>query len=275
MVMPAGPFQAFAEAAVNLLNNHINPGQQAAHQVNRPSFQSLRQNGVVGVGNGVGGNLPGLVPTQSQIIHQHAHQLRHAQGRVRIVDVDSHPFGHLRPSVVAVALAITPDNRANASRGKEIFLVQTQSLAGIAGVVRVKHRSQSANFIAVAHCAAVIAPVKGLQIKAFLQGSSVPQAQFVHGFAVPAHNRHIIRNSRHRLVAVVLKGQLAVLPATLSHAAQAHLNHIILVAQLPGIRLGQPSVRLLGLAASLNLLAEQTVIVAQTHTITGITQTSQ
>ena len=168
MVMPAGPFQAFAEAAVNLLNNHINPGQQAAHQVNRPSFQSLRQNGVVGVGNGVGGNLPGLVPTQSQIIHQHAHQLRHAQGRVRIVDVDSHPFGHLRPSVVAVALAVTPDNRANASRGKEIFLVQTQSLAGIAGVVRVKHRSQSANFIAVAHCAAVIAPVKGLQIKAFL-----------------------------------------------------------------------------------------------------------
>ena len=38
-----------AQAAVELLQNHVNAGQGGAEHINRPLFQRLGQNGVVGI----------------------------------------------------------------------------------------------------------------------------------------------------------------------------------------------------------------------------------
>ena len=55
--------------------------QQPLHQRHRPGFQRLRQQRVVGVGEGRLRDRPGLVPVEFVQVDQHAHQLGDGDGR--------------------------------------------------------------------------------------------------------------------------------------------------------------------------------------------------
>ncbi len=49
--------------------------QNMLEHADRPALQGLGQEGVVGVGEGLGADLPGFVPAQMLQVHQDAHQL--------------------------------------------------------------------------------------------------------------------------------------------------------------------------------------------------------
>ena len=72
----------------DLLQDLPDSRQQALHQLLGPALQGLRQDGVVGVGHGVRGDVPGLVPAHPRLVDEDAHQLRDHQGRVGVVDLE-------------------------------------------------------------------------------------------------------------------------------------------------------------------------------------------
>jgi hypothetical protein len=66
-------------------------GQRLPEHRQRPGFQRLRQQGVVGVAEGGHRDFPGLVPGQVVLVDQEPHQLGDGDGRVGVVELDR-PF---------------------------------------------------------------------------------------------------------------------------------------------------------------------------------------
>ena len=103
------------------------PRQQALEQFHRPAFQRLGQQRVVGVGNHLLRGGPGLFPMQAMDIDQQAHQFRHGDGRMGVVDLHRHLVGEIGDT--AIFLNVAAQDVLQRGRGEEIFLPQAQFLA--------------------------------------------------------------------------------------------------------------------------------------------------
>ncbi|MNJ55418.1 hypothetical protein D3C77_509040 [compost metagenome] len=64
------------------------PRQHALHQADRPGFQGFGQQRVIGVCQGIDGQLPGGVPGHLVLIDQQTHQLGHGNRGVGVVELD-------------------------------------------------------------------------------------------------------------------------------------------------------------------------------------------
>ena len=62
--------------------------QQPTEQGQRPALERLGQQGVVGVAEGVGGDVPGLVPAEAVLVDEQAHELGDADRGVGVVELD-------------------------------------------------------------------------------------------------------------------------------------------------------------------------------------------
>ena len=71
-------------------------GKNTLQHVDGPAFQGLGEQGVVGVGKGPGDNAPGLPPGQLLQVHEDVHELGDAEGRVGVVELDSHLYERAR-----------------------------------------------------------------------------------------------------------------------------------------------------------------------------------
>ena len=95
-----------------------------------------------------------------------------------------------------------------------------------------------------------------------LRGAGAPQAQTVDGGGVIAHQRHVVGNSLDRVVADVTEHRAAVLVAHFNVTVEVHLAGILHYGHFPHVAVAQPVVRQLDLLTVHNLLAEQTVFIA-------------
>ena len=77
-----------AETTVDFFYDLIDSRQQHLKQIYTPALQSFCHNGVVGVSDGSGNNIPCLFPTVAAFVHHNPHQFRNSQNRVGIVQVD-------------------------------------------------------------------------------------------------------------------------------------------------------------------------------------------
>ena len=75
-------------AAVDLIDDFKMARQQGAEEAQRPLLQSLRHQGVVGIGHGMRGYIPRRLPVQPVLVHQQAHQLRNRDSRVGVVQLN-------------------------------------------------------------------------------------------------------------------------------------------------------------------------------------------
>ena len=137
------------ETFVDLVDNFIDAGQQVLENIDRPFFQRLRHNGMVGVGNGVGGNLPGIIPTEAFVVHKDAHQFRHSQGRVGIVDMNGRLFGEVQNT--AVVFLDIADDALESGRNKEILLFESQQPPLVVGIVGIKDLGNRFHRILILH----------------------------------------------------------------------------------------------------------------------------
>ena len=87
-VVRVDALQLFHETAVDLLADRVDPRQLLLEQADRPALERFGHDSMVGVGERGAGDLPRAVPAVVVLIDEQAHQLRHAQGRMGIVDVD-------------------------------------------------------------------------------------------------------------------------------------------------------------------------------------------
>ena len=107
--------------AVDLVHNLIYSGKQSGEQVNGPFLQSLRHDGMVGVGAGLRGHFPGLVPCQIIIIQQNAHQLRNRHRGMGIIELESHFL--MEAANIVMLPHIFVHSLLNGCRDKEILLL--------------------------------------------------------------------------------------------------------------------------------------------------------
>ena len=75
-------------ACVDLVDDLEVSGEDPLNHGDWPSLQSLRQEGVVGVGKGPLADSPGRLPAQILQVHQHTHQLCYGQGWVSVIQLD-------------------------------------------------------------------------------------------------------------------------------------------------------------------------------------------
>ncbi|MNZ89805.1 hypothetical protein D3C78_1087410 [compost metagenome] len=122
---------------IDQVNDLHVPGQHPFHQPHRPGLQGLGEQRVVGVGQGVDGNLPGRLPRHVIHIDQLAHQFGHGNRGVGVVELDRRMIrqGQHRGVHVAMAAQQVLQRRGD----EEVFLAQAQLLPRFGAVGRVKH----------------------------------------------------------------------------------------------------------------------------------------
>ena len=110
--------------------------EDIAEKRNAPFFQSLREQGVVRVGEGAGDDRPGFYPRHVVFVDQQALEFDDGDGGVGVVELDGDFFGEGFP-VFVVALEAANDVAKRAS-DEEVLLEQAEFLAGLGVIVRVK-----------------------------------------------------------------------------------------------------------------------------------------
>jgi hypothetical protein len=75
------------ETAVDLIDDLQVPRQQLAEHGQRPGFQGLRQQGVIGVADGLHRDGPGRIPVEQPLVGQQTHQLGHPDGGMGVVEL--------------------------------------------------------------------------------------------------------------------------------------------------------------------------------------------
>ena len=76
------------EAVVDFVNDLQMPRQDVFKEGDRPRFQRLGHQGVIGVPQRCLGDLPGLLPGQVMFVYEHAHQFRDRHRRVGVIELN-------------------------------------------------------------------------------------------------------------------------------------------------------------------------------------------
>ena len=127
----------FEKSAVDLEDDLQMARQHVLQQIDGPLLERLGHERVIGVSAGGIGDLPGAIPVEIVLVHQHAHQLGDGEGRVRVIELDGDLVRKLIEAGV-VAL-IDADDVAHGTGDQKILLNQTQLPAGGDGIAGVEH----------------------------------------------------------------------------------------------------------------------------------------
>lgn len=73
---------------IDLVDNLKMSWKDSLKHAHWPALQSLGQEGVVSIGEGLGADAPGLIPAQLLEVHQNTHQFRDRHGRVSVIQLD-------------------------------------------------------------------------------------------------------------------------------------------------------------------------------------------
>mmetsp|Transcript_49873 Transcript_49873/g.103815 ORF Transcript_49873/g.103815 Transcript_49873/m.103815 type:complete len:281 (+) Transcript_49873:923-1765(+) len=100
-----GPVTVLRHQAINppevyLANDLDMTRQHAGHHLDRPFLQCLGHHSMVGVVEALCGQVPCFIPSHTHHVNQQAHELRHSNGRVRVVHLHSNLLRQIRPLVV-------------------------------------------------------------------------------------------------------------------------------------------------------------------------------
>lgn len=77
------------ESPVDVVDDLNMSRKEVAEHLDGPLLHSFRKNGVVGVRDAIGGDVPRLIVVQSLHINQESHELRNGDGGVSIVQLEA------------------------------------------------------------------------------------------------------------------------------------------------------------------------------------------
>ena len=120
------------EAGVDLEDDLDVAREEARHHRDAPALQGLREDGVVGVADAGGGDLPGVVPAEVLAVHEDAHKLRDGEGGVGVVELEEHALGEALERQAGLAEAA--EGVLDGAGDEEILLAESELLA-LEGVV--------------------------------------------------------------------------------------------------------------------------------------------
>ena len=246
------------ETAVDLEDDLELPRDDLLEVMQRPALERLRQQRVIGVGQGSLRDIPGRVPAETRFVEQDAHELGHCQGGVSIVELDGDLVRKCVP--VGIVPAESPHEVRERAGHQEVFLREPQLLSHLGGVVRIEHAGQRAGRDAADQGADEIAAAEFLEVEVIM-GRGFPQPQHVDGLAAKADDGPVVGDADQcRRPA---GDQLHLAPVHLERAAELDLHDFAGARHLPRILMVQPVVGIFALPAVLDRLPEHAVLVAQ------------
>ena len=158
-------FHLLEESVVDLENDLGVTRQYALHQIDRPFLEGFGEQGVVGVAEGIDGDVPRLFPRDSLFVVQDAHELDHRQRWVGVVELDGILFG--KPVEGGMGFPVAADNVAHGAGGEEIFLDQAQLLAGIGVVGWIQHLGDVFRPVLFLHGPHIVPLVENIETETF------------------------------------------------------------------------------------------------------------
>lgn len=127
--------QIGAQAAVQLLQDHVDAGKRLLHHIDGPALQRFGHDGMVGVGHAAVGDALRHLPGKALLIDQQADQLGNRQARMRVVDVEN-ALVRQQIKVVAKVLFEILDCILQGGAGEEVVLLEAQHLALVVAYLR-------------------------------------------------------------------------------------------------------------------------------------------
>ena len=235
-------------------------GQPLLNELLGPALQRLRQDGVVGVGDGVGDDVPRLVPAVPLLVQQDAHQLRDGQGGVGVVDLDD--MLEVEVAQGAVLGPVLAHDGLDGGGDEEILLLEAEGLALVVVVLGVEHLGDGLRHGPLLHRLQILAG--GEQVHVHRRGAvGVPQAEQVAVLGAVAGDLHVLGHGQHHIIPGVLYPVAAQrVPLVLHLAAEADLLGLVHLGDEPGVAQPQPVVGQLHLLAVHDLLLEDAQLVA-------------
>ena len=230
--------------AVHLPDDGHQLGSHPLDVAHGPLLQGLGQDGVVGVGTGVGHLVEGVVHGQSTLQKQAGQLGQHHRG-VGVVDLNGHVLAQV-PGGDALFIQLL-QNQLSAGGHHEVLLIHTQQPSGLVAVVGVEEGGEVVGDVALVKVDAVLGSGSGLL--------HVKQVQTVGGLGVGAGHGDVPHHGVEGLVAE-LDGEGDV------------------GGDEPALLLN-PGIGLLFLLVIAQVLVEQAVVVVQTHAVAGQAQSGQ
>ena len=204
---------------------------------------------------------PCLVPAETVVIEQQAHELGDDERRVRVVDLDDMVLGKVAHR--AVARAVGAQDALRRRGDEEILLADAQGLALNVIVRRIELLGDDLGHRALLHALDIVAGGEEVHVQ-IVRAVRLPEPQGVHTGVAVARDEHVARDGQHALIAFQLAVVVAVIvPLRLHVAAEAHLDRVLVPRDEPSLGRGAPVVGDLGLPAVFDLLAENAQLVAQ------------
>ena len=245
------------ELGVDLLDDFEVTRQQFADELGRPYFQGFRKQGVASVVEGLVGDGPSGVPIVAVLVHENAHELRNADDRVGVVELEGDLVRERGQIRLVLARIEDADGVMDGGGHEEILLLQTQCLALRGGIFRIQDLGDVLRFDLRLDGVKILGLVEGEQIE-LVVALGGPQAQSVHTAGGIARNHVVDRHGAHG------PGRLPYLLAVLldDFAAEGNLLVTVVIDMAPRLLVGEPVVRSLDLLAGLvKLLLENAVLV--------------
>ena len=231
------------ELGINLADDVHDLGHHAAHQIQRPLLQRLTHDGVVGIGEGLLGDLEGIVEAHTLQLQQ-PDQLGDGHGGVGIVQLHGVELAEAA-QVIAMGNLEGADHILQGRRGQDILLLDTQALAVPGGVVGIQNTGDILSFVLGIQRPQVVLRVEGIKVQLLLR-LALPQAQGAHVLGIVADDGHVIGNRQNGMV------------------RELDLYGVVVAAVGPGIAEFRPVVGLLHLiAVAVKALLEQTELITQ------------
>ena len=254
------------EAAVDFVDDLEVAGQDALEEGDRPAFESLGHEGVVGVAEGAHDDAPGVVPLEVFLVEEDAHEFGDGEGGMGVVELDGDLVGE-GVDFVAVGLEAADDVMEGAG-DEEILLLEAEAAALLDVVVRIEDLGdvfrEGLGLVGL-H---VVAVVEEGEVE-FLGGLGLPQAQVVDGVVAVAGNRNIVGDAEDGVVVEPAGNEPAVALLHVDAAAEMDLELGFGAFDLPGVAEAEPMVGFLDLIAVFDDLAEDAVVVADAVAVAG------
>ncbi len=261
------------EPAVDLVDDLQVPRHDALEQRDGPLLQRLRHQGVVRVAHRRLRDLPGLLPREVALVDEDAHQLRHRERGMGVVQLDG---DLVREGVEAPVIALVArDDVPERAGDQEVFLDETQLVTGRDGVGRIEHLGDGLRRDLLFHGFHVVAGVEDLHVEVVRRPRG-EEAEHVHRPAAVADDRIVVGHADQE--PPVQPHRVVLAPAVhpvLDAAVDGDQARLLGPLDRPGRREREPVVRLLRLLAVLDLLAEQAVLVVDAVAVAGHVERGQ
>jgi len=248
------------QAAVDLHADGVHARKLLAEQVDVPALERLAHDGVVRIGQGAAADVPRGVPREVMLVDQQTHQLRHAERRVGVVDMDGDLVGQI--FIGAIFFIVALEDGLQRGRNQQILLLQAQTLALNVVVGRVEHLGDRLGHGVALERADIIAAGERGHIEALRQ-LGTPEDQAVGRLAVIAGDEHIVRHGNNGVIADLRDLEAPHLVDPLAHlAAELDLDGVVLARAQPDVAHVEPCVGEFHLPAVDDLLAENAELIA-------------